>query len=190
MIKRVAGFGTIAFWVTVTCVRLITSIPDEIPEMILLKDYAIVEPMEKATVEPDIIEEPLTTIGKSEYTEEEIQLMVRLAMSEAGKLDVDAIQGVVQTAMNRVKSDDYPNTITEVIYQRINGCPQFLTADNGEPNAKCYEAVRNAIECPDAYPVDMYWFNSIHTPNYGHYYTEVDGMYFSTETDYYTGVEE
>lgn len=190
MIKRVAGFGTIAFWVTVTCIRLVLSMPDDIHEMVLLKDYAIVKPTEKVTVEPEVAEEPLTTINNPEYTEEEIQLMVRLAMSEAGKLDVDAIQGVVQTAMNRVKSDDYPDTIEGVIYQKINGHPQFSTADNGEPNAKCYEAVRNAIECPDAYPVDMYWFNSIHTPNYGHYYTEVDGMYFSTETDYHTGEEE
>lgn len=119
-----------------------------------------------------------------EYTDAEIQLMVRLAMSEAGKLDVDAIQAVVQTAMNRVKSDDYPDNITDVIYQKINGHRQFSTADNGDPNEKCYTAVENAIAYPEAFPTDMYWFNSDHVPNYGHYYTEIDGMYFSTVTDY------
>lgn len=190
MIKRVAGFGTIAFWVTVTCIRLIISMPDNTPEMILFKDYAIVEPTEKAVVEPDIIEAPLPTIAEIEYVEAEILLMERLGMSEGGKLNVDAIQAIVQTAMNRKTSEKYPDTITDVIYQKINGCPQFSTADNGEPNWKCREAVQNAIASPEAFPTDMYWFNSEHYPNYGYPYTVIDGMYFSTETDYHTGEEE
>lgn len=186
MLKKIAGLGVISFWVMISFVRLALFTVDDVSETFSLTEYALVE---KEVVEP--VAEPIVEcaeVVECEYTEEEIKLMVRLAMSEAGKLSVDAIQGVVQTAMNRVKSDDYPDTITGVIYQRINGHPQFSTADNGEPNWKCEEAVRNAIASPEAFPTDMYWFNSIHTPNYGHYYTEIDGMYFSTETDYHKEV--
>lgn len=186
MIKRVAGLGTIAFWVTVTCVRLITSIPDDIPEMILLKDYAIVKPTEKATVEPDIVETLLEKALEPGCTEEDFGLLVLECMREAGVKEVDAIHAVAQVIWNRMKSEDYPNTVKGVIYQEN----QFALHDNGEPNWKCYQAVENMLASPEAFPTDMYWFNSEHYPNYGYPYTVIDGMYFSTETDYHTGEEE
>lgn len=186
MIKRVAGFGTIAFWVTVTCVRLIISMPDNTPEMILFKEYAIVEPMEKATVEPDIVETLLEKTLEPGCTEEDFCLLVLECMREAGVKEVDAIQGVAQVIWNRMKSEDYPNTVKDVIHQE----KQFALHDNGEPNWKCYQAVENMLASPEAFPTDMYWFNSEHYPNYGYPYTVIDGMYFSTETDYHTGEEE
>lgn len=188
MLKKIAGLGVISFWVVVSFVRLALFAVDDVSETFSLTEYALVE---KEVVEPVV--EPIVEcveIVECVYTEEEIQLMKRLAMSEGGKLTVDAIQAIVQTAMNRAKSEDYPDTITDVIYQKINGHPQFSTADNGEPNWKCHEAVQNAIASPEAFPTDMLWFNSNHYPNYGYPYTEIDGMYFSTETDYYAEVKE
>lgn len=184
MLKKIAGLGVISFWVMVSFVRLALFTVDDVSETFSLTEYALVE---KEVVEP-VVEPIVECIETVEcvYTEEEIQLMKRMGMSEGGKLNVDAIQAIVQTAMNRVKSEDYPDTITEVIYQKV----QFSTADNGEPNWKCEEAVRNAIASPEAFPTDMYWFNSNHYPNYGYPYTIIDGMYFSTVTDYYAEVEE
>lgn len=114
------------------------------------------------------------------FTDYEIELFVIEGMREGGKLDVDAIQAIDQTIWNRVKSEDYPNTVEEVIYQEN----QFALHDNGEPNWKCYQAVENMLASPEAFPTDMYWFHSGHWPNYGYPYTIIDGMYFSTATDY------
>lgn len=115
------------------------------------------------------------------FTDYEIELFVIEGMREGGKLDVDAIQAIDQTIWNRVRSEDYPDTVEEVIYQKN----QFALHDNGEPNWKCYQAVENMLASPEAFPTDMYWFNSNHWPNYGYPYTVIDGMYFSTATDYY-----
>lgn len=193
MIKKVAGFGMIAFWLGLTCIRLAVFSHDDIPEYEPIKEYDIVRAtVIEAVMEKEIEQhheetvEFLEMILESEYSTEEQKLMARLGMSEAGVLEVEAIQAVVQVAMNRKNSDDYPDTIEGVIYQKINGHPQFSTRDNGDPNEKCYTAVANAIASPEAFPTDMYWFNSEHYPNYGYPYTIIDGMYFSTETDYST----
>lgn len=197
MIKKVAGFGMIAFWLGLTCIRIAVFSHDDTPEYEPIKEYDIVratvmDAVMKTEVEHHQEEtiELLEAILESEYSTEEQKLMARLGMSEAGVLEVDAIQAVIQVAMNRKNSDDYPDTIEGVIYQRINGHPQFSTQDNGDPNEKCYTAVANAIASPEAFPTDMYWFNSDHYPNYGYPYTVIDGMYFSTVTDYYAEVEE
>jgi len=117
-----------------------------------------------------------------EYTEHDKYLFVLEGMREAGVKEVDAIHAVMQVIRNRQKSEDYPDTVEGVIYQEN----QFALHDNGEPNWKCYQALENMLASPEAFPMDMYWFNSEHYPNYGYPYTVIDGMYFSTVTDYNT----
>ena len=196
MIKRIAGFGIVAFWLGLTCIRCFLFLPEDTPEYTPIKEYGLIKATvldvteKKSTEQCEAEAVELIEMVLEEYTAEEKMLMARLGMSEAGILEVKAIQGVIQTAMNRKNSDDYPDTIEGVIYQRINGHRQFSTQDNGEPNEKCYIAVANAIATPDEFPPDMYWFNSDHYPNYGYPYKEIDGMFFSTETNYYEEVNE
>lgn len=121
----------------------------------------------------------------SKYTPAEETHLRRMGMSEGGTLSIDALQGIYQVAMNREKHESYPDNIIDV----INQPNQFSTADNGEPNEKCYIALENAIMYPEAFPTDMLWFNSDHWPAYGYPYTVIDGMYFSTVTNYNEEVE-
>ena len=141
---------------------------------------------------PEVIREEIPELPYTcEYTDAEIAIFHRTGMSEAGTLCVEAIQAVTQVQMNRAKSDyqefaNY-NTIHDVVYGKAK---QFSTADNGEPNEKVIFAVECAIMNPEAFPLDMLWFNSDHWPAYGHPYTVIDGMYFSTVTNYNEEVEE
>ena len=125
-----------------------------------------------------------------EYTDFEIWILNRTGMSEGGTLCVEAIQAITQVQMNRAKSNykefANQNTIYDVVYGKAR---QFSTADNGEPNEKVIFAVQSAIMNPEAFPTDMLWFNSDHWPAYGYPYTVIDGMYFSTVTNYNVEVE-
>lgn len=184
MLKKIAGLGVISFWVMISFVRLTLFTVDDVSETFSLTEYALVE---KEVVEPVV--EPIVECIEEvecEFTEYEIWLFVLEGMREGGKLDVDAIQAIDQVILNRKNSEDYPDTVEGVIYQEN----QFALHDNGEPNWKCYQAVENMLASPEAFPTDMYWFNSEHYPNYGYPYTVIDGMYFSTETDYHKEVKE
>lgn len=117
-----------------------------------------------------------------EFSQEDIDLLNRMDMSEAAREPFDGKQAVAQVAINRVRSPLFPNTLAEV----LDG--QFSLQDNGEPSQECKDAVKWAIEHQNAFPLDMYWFKN------GDYFDEVEGKrydytkignhYFSTERNY------
>lgn len=59
----------------------------------------------------------------------EMELLAQLVEAEAGNQDFEGKCLVVDVILNRVESPDFPNTITEVIYQKDP--IQFSTAYNG-----------------------------------------------------------
>lgn len=111
-----------------------------------------------------------------EFTSEEITLMERVVMSESHTLLPPAKQAVAQTIINRVRSDKYPDNVADV----ING--QYSTAFNGEPGEEEKLAVQYAIECQDAFPIDMFWFRANKFHSFGEPYTVIGNHYYSTES--------
>lgn len=186
------GMGVTALFVFIILWVLVTMHPKDVQDKVYDETYikSISEYNHnryEKYLGPEVIREEIPEPPYTcPFTEYEIELFVIEGMREGGVLDVDAIQAIDQTIWNRVKSEDYPNTVEEVIYQEN----QFALHDNGEPNLKCYQAVENMLASPEAFPTDMYWFHSGHWPNYGYPYTVIDGMYFSTATNYYAEVEE
>lgn len=63
----------------------------------------------------------------NEYSLEDAQLMMRTAQAEAGNQGEDGMWLVMSVIENRVESEDFPNTVKEVVYQ--DG--QFATAESG-----------------------------------------------------------
>ena len=114
------------------------------------------------------------------YTQEEIDLIARIVMNEAGYSSIDEKQLVAETILNRVDSDLFPDTVKDVIYQP----GQFYTLYVREPDDNCYIAVRNAITYR-AFPRDMLYFRNDHV-DYGYFYTQFPGskLVFSTLNDY------
>ena len=108
------------------------------------------------------------------FVQSDLDLMARVVMSEASTQDFDCKHAVAATIINRYNSDRFPNDISEI----IEG--QYSTSDNGEPTEECYEAVYAALAFPDAFPSDMYYFRSKHFHTFGHDYTRIDDLYFST----------
>lgn len=125
-------------------------------------------------------------------TQEEIDLMARVVMSESSVLCYDAKVATAQTIVNRVRSDyqefKYQTTVTEV----VNRPYQFSTQNNGEVTQECYEAVYDALTY-EPFPTDMLWFCK--SPNsYGVVYAIFGNgshkTYFATVVDYEKRVKE
>lgn len=110
-------------------------------------------------------------------TQSDIDLMARVVMSEASVLNGDAKQAIAQVIVNRVLSNDFPNTVSEVVNQKY----QFSTQDNGKPNKECYEAVEAAL-MHEGFPRDMLWFRSGKAHAWGYVYCQIGNTFFTTRT--------
>lgn len=90
------------------------------------------------------IEEKAKVAGISK---DEKQILLRIAMAEAEGEGVYGKAYVIRAVLNRVQSEEFPDTIKKVVFQRNQFSP---VKDNGrywdvEPDAECYEAY-NMIE--------------------------------------------
>lgn len=68
------------------------------------------------------------------YTDKEVLLLAKCVEAEAGKNNAQSQRYITQVILNRVHSDKFPNTISDVIYQKVKGVPQFSVAWNGMMN--------------------------------------------------------
>ena len=78
------------------------------------------------------------------YTQSELDLLARLVTAEADNQPYAAKVGVAAVVVNRVNSDEFPDTISSVIYQVSNGFYQFTPVENGWINAPASQDARNA----------------------------------------------
>lgn len=111
-------------------------------------------------------------------TQEDIDLMARVVMSEASVLPFEGKQAVAQTIINRFYSSKFPNNIEAIVTAPY----QYSTQDNGDPNQECYDAVDAALRY-EGFPPDMYYFRAGHYHKFGFPYIQIGNTYFSTETE-------
>lgn len=76
------------------------------------------------------------------FTENDRYLLAKIAKAEMGTEDTKAKALAILVVLNRVKSDRFPNTVKEVLYQKN----QFSPIGNGsfdrlEPDEDCYKAL-------------------------------------------------
>ena len=122
------------------------------------------------TFEPQIKEEELSKAEVDQYPEfkyskdwssEESYLLAKIAMAEAEGCNNQTKTLIIMCVLNRVWSDEFPDTIKEVIFQKN----QFSPIDNGrwdrvEPNEDCYEAVKEVMEAKYDYSGGATYFES------------------------------
>lgn len=84
-------------------------------------------------VETEIPAEETKNTINLEYNEYDV--LLRIVEAEAGSEDMAGKMLVANVIMNRVKSDRFPNTVTEVVYQTTSsGVAQFSPTVNGTIN--------------------------------------------------------
>jgi len=62
---------------------------------------------------------------------DEAQLLMKLAWSEAGNQGIKGQLAVMNVVMNRVADENFPDTVEEVIYQKLGKYYQFTVVGNG-----------------------------------------------------------
>ncbi|MBQ7668943.1 MAG: cell wall hydrolase [Clostridia bacterium] len=93
---------------------------------------------------------PQQTAPNTGISESDFNLLCRLADAEAKGQSVEERMAVIEVVLNRVNSDQFPNTIREVIYE-YNGGWQFTpvfngTIDTAEPTEETINAVTRVLE--------------------------------------------
>lgn len=106
-------------------------------------DAPVIETEEPAADTPEPTTDAYASMIQSrDWDAEESYLLAKLAMAEAEGEDTKGKALVILVALNRVWSNEFPDTISKVIYQSN----QFSPVSNGrfdsvEPNADCYKAL-------------------------------------------------
>lgn len=115
---------------------------------------------EEKSSEVEIDYYPEFTYSK-DWSAKESYLLARIAMAEAEGCNTQTKTLIIMCVLNRVWSDEFPNTIEEVIFQEN----QFSPIDNGrwdrvEPNEDCYEAVKVVMEAKYDYSGGATYFEN------------------------------
>ena len=108
-------------------------------------------------------------ISYMEYDEATLELLARLCESEAGIESYQCKVYVASVVLNRCLSEYHPNTIKEVIWERVSGTPQFSVTieHNGtcmlesvEPSEDSFKAAQYVLDHGPQLPKDVTVFYS------------------------------
>lgn len=132
-----------------------------------------VEEIKIATVVTnDFVQKPITkievhTIEKNEslYSDEEIDLLTLVMLAEAEGESEEGKRLVVDTILNRVDSEHFPDSISEVIYQKN----QFSSMWNGRKNQVTITDEARALVCDELEEHDNTEVIFFTAGNYGRY---------------------
>ena len=87
-------------------------------------------------------------------SDEDYDTLLHIVEAEAGTEDVKGRVLVANVIINRIKNKEFPDTVTEVVWQNTNGVPQFSPTYDGRIHEvtisdETREAVRQALEGVD-----------------------------------------
>lgn len=87
---------------------------------------------------------------KYQLSEQDYDSLLRIVEAEAGGEDSDGKLLVANVVLNRVNSESFPDTVTEVVMQREKGVAQFTPTVDGRfrniaVSEETYEAVERAL---------------------------------------------
>ncbi len=91
---------------------------------------------------------------KYQLEEKELEVLCRIVEAEAGTEDEDGKLLVANVVLNRVNSEKFPDTVSEVVFQKEKGVTQFSPVSDGryycvEISDETIEAVGRALEGED-----------------------------------------
>lgn len=124
------------------------------------------------------------------FTANEIEMLKKLTMAEAGNQSEKCQMMVAAAVLNRIGSENFPNDMESVIFQKENGTWQFSCIPDGNykkanPTAQVEKAVDaalfNYVNEMGIVPNDLLYFNSIGYFSWAEDYTKDGAMYFSLQ---------
>ena len=100
--------------------------------------------------------------SKYQLTEKELEVLLRIVEAEAGCEDEEGKLLVANVILNRLNSPKFPDSITEIVFQRENGVTQFSPVYDGsyacaEVSEETVKAVGRALKGEDISDGAMYF---------------------------------
>lgn len=84
--------------------------------------------------------------SKYQLEQADLEVLLRIVEAEAGCEDEDGKLLVANVILNRLNSDHFPDSITEIVFQRENGVSQFSPIADGSYNkVQISEETVNAV---------------------------------------------
>ncbi len=84
--------------------------------------------------------------SKYQLEQADLEVLLRIVEAEAGCEDEDGKLLVANVILNRLNSDRFPDTVTEIVFQRENGVSQFSpTVDGSYNKVQISEETVNAV---------------------------------------------
>lgn len=116
-------------------------------------------------------------------SDEDFDLMAKTVYAEAKTEAFEGQVAVAEVILNRVESENYPNTVKGVITQP----GAFTSWSNGSVEAapfddECCEAVQTALN-ERVFPVTVVWFREGYFHSFGTQYEVIGNHYFSKEEE-------
>ncbi len=128
-------------------------------------DYQVTTKASEVSTEVEVEHYPEFTYSK-DWDADDAYLLAKIAMAEAEGENIQTKTLVILSVLNRVWSEDFPNTIEEVIKEEHNGVYQYSPLAEGgrwyttEPNEDCFEAVQIVMEAKYDYSGGALYFES------------------------------
>lgn len=136
--------------------------------------------IESMSVSKPISDETIKEIVKSTYnfTEEEIMLIAKLTMAEAGNQSDEGKRLVIDTVLNRMDSPYFPDTVEGVIFQKYQLSPVWNGGiDKYVPDEHIIDLVKEEIN--DRTNSEVVFFTAGKYGPYGIPLFQVEDHYFS-----------
>lgn len=136
----------------------VETIKPHVSDLVVYGPYEPDTQEEEAEIEVNYY--PEFTYSK-DWSVEDSYLLAKIAMAEAEGCNTQTKTLIIMCVLNRVSSDEFPDTIYDVIFQTN----QFSPIDNGrwdrvEPNEDCWEAVKVVMEAKYDYSGGATYFES------------------------------
>ena len=142
-------------------------------------ESATPEPPPEFTAEP---EEPVSRYAAVELTEEDAYILACLVYHEARGEPFEGQAAVVEVVFNRCLSDEFPDTVEEVVFQKYGDVWQFPPAPylyTAEPSEVQYNAVMYAYNAEEPIvPPETVFFS---TSPYNEHITAIIGNHYFCE---------
>ena len=102
-----------------------------------------------------------------DISDEDLEVLLRIVEAEAGSEDEDGRLLVANVVLNRVESDKFPSTITDVVFQRNDSVTQFSPVSSGsyyrvKISDETISAVRRALNGEDISQGALYFASRKH----------------------------
>lgn len=123
----------------------------------------------------------VTRYPEIHLTWQEQQLLAKVIWVEARGESLEGQQAVAEVIFNRMVSEDFPNTLAEVVYAE-GQFPSVSLLDSAIPSQMQYEAFDNALTRTPILPMDVVYFAT--TPKTNSVWGQIGGHVFCYPDNY------